>query len=100
MRLRGSEHVVAPPKEELCARGNWDYLVSLHRGGEEQHYEVWPFTVRDSLPRFRVPLTGIDPDVVLDLQAVVARTYEEGGYAKRLAYGRTPPKPLEEDDSD
>lgn len=97
--LRAGEHTVAPPLELLLQRGPWDYLVSLHRSGEENRYEVWGIPLRQRLPRIRVPLAGDDPDVVLDLQAVFDRCYDQGAYARRLDYRREPPTPLKEDDA-
>ena len=97
--LRQGEHTVAPPRAELLRRGAWDYLVSLHRGGQPWRYEVWPITLRQGLPRIRVPLADSDPDVVLDVQAVFNRCYDEGGYARRLDYRREPPTPLEGDNA-
>jgi Protein of unknown function (DUF4058) len=42
--------------------------------------------LRERLPRIRLPLAAPDPDIVLDIQAVLAHTYEAGGYAERLNY--------------
>jgi hypothetical protein len=39
-----------------------------------------------------------DPDVVLDLQAVFNRCYDEGAYARRLDYRREPMPPLQGED--
>ncbi|MCS6860459.1 MAG: DUF4058 family protein [Abditibacteriales bacterium] len=97
--LRQGEHTVAPSQEELRKRCTWDYLVSLHRGGEGNRFEVWAITVRQRLPRIRVPLAGGDPDIVLDLQAVFNRCYDEGAYARRLDYRRDPLTPLTEEDA-
>ena len=97
--LRRGEHTVAPPQECLARRGRWDYLVSLHRGGQGQRYEVWAFTVRQRMPRIRVPLADGDPDVVLDLQAVFNRCYDQGPYTRRLDYHRDPLTPLGGDDA-
>jgi len=97
--LRTGEHTVAPPLEWLLQRGPWDYLVSLHRGGEENRYEVWGIPLRQRLPRIRVPLAGDDPDVVLDLQAVFDRCYDQGAYARRVDYRADPPTPLQGDEA-
>ena len=100
--LRNTEHIIRPPREpreELLRKGRWDYLVSLHRGGTGPRYEVSGFTVRQRLPRIRVPLAGGDPDIVLDLQAVFDRAYDEGGYARLLDYRREPRSPLAGDDA-
>ena len=55
-------------------------------------------TLRQRLPRIRVPLADGEPDVVLDLQAVFDRCYDEGAYARRLDYRREPSTPLSETD--
>jgi hypothetical protein len=98
--LRRGEHTVAPKRAELLNRGAWDYLVSLHRGGERERFEVWPVMLRDRLPRIRVPLAGRDPDVILDLQTVFDRVYESGAYARRVDYRREPAAPLEDEDAE
>ena len=46
----------------------------------------YPRTLRQRLPKIGVPLSGSDPDVVLNLQAVLKRTYNAGRYAHRLDY--------------
>ena len=44
--------------------------------------------LRERLPRIRVPLAGDDPDVPLDLQAGLARVYEDGAYDEQIDYGK------------
>lgn len=97
--LRSGEHTVAAPRGALLAKGRWDYLVCLHRGGQRGRYEVWPIALRQRLPRIHVPLLAGDPEVVLDLQAVFSRCYDEGAYARRLDYRREPPTPLAGEDA-
>jgi hypothetical protein len=98
--LRQGEHTVAAPRERLLELGTWDYLVTLHPHETPEHYEVWPIHLRQRLPRIRVPLTGDDPDVVLDLQETFDRCYEEGAYARRIDYRRDPPVPLSPEDAE
>jgi hypothetical protein len=50
--------------------------------------------VRERLLRLRLPLAAPDPDIVLDIQTVLARTYEAGGYAERLNYALPCVSPL------
>jgi hypothetical protein len=89
--LRRGEHTAAISQEALRRhRQNWDYLVCLHRSGERDRYWTWPFTLRDRLPRFSVPLEGELPDVIVDLQEVFDRNYEDAAYARRLDYARDP----------
>lgn len=50
--LRSGSHTVALPERAVREQaGTWDYLFSLHRGGEAEHYQYWSKTVRDPLPR-------------------------------------------------
>jgi len=51
------------------------------------------------LPRIHVPLADGDPDIVLDLQAVFNRCYDEGAYVRRLDYRREPTPPLQGEDA-
>lgn len=99
--LRQGEHTVAVTREALLQRGiRWDYLVCLHRGGQGARYEVWPIRVRQRLPRIHVPLSEGDPDIVLDLQAVFNRCYDEGAYARLVNYRKEPPVPLQSEDAE
>ena len=45
------------------------------------------------------PLAGGDPDVVLNLQAVFNRCYDEGAYVRRIDYRRDPVPPLQAEDA-
>lgn len=96
--LRSGDHTVAAPRQGLLLRGIWDYLVCLHRGGQGGRFEVWATTLRQRLPRIRVPLDHGEPDIVLDMQAVFDRCYDEGAYARRLDYRGDPLTPLSEAD--
>jgi hypothetical protein len=98
--LQHGEHTVAPPVDDLLQRGDWHYLVSLHRGGQVERFEVWPISLRQRLPRIHVPLADEDPDVVLDLQAVLDRCHDEGAYSRALDYRQDPPVPLSREDTE
>lgn len=98
--LRRGEHSVAVPRESLWQRkGRWDYLVCLHRSGQRGRFETCFYSLRDRLPRINIPLENGLPDVVLDLQAVFDRNYDEGAYARRVDYAHDPPTPLEPEDA-
>lgn len=92
--LRRGEHTVAVPKESLLEETTWDYLVCLHRGKQGNRFEVWPILLRDRLPRISIPLAEGDPDVGLDLQELLNRCYDAGGYEDELDYRRGPKVPL------
>lgn len=80
-----------------------DYLVVLNRANlrtnSETDYILYPTSIRGSLPCIPVPLTGDDPDVLLDLQVAMNRSYREGAYPRALDYTLAPEPPLGEEDA-
>jgi hypothetical protein len=74
------------------------YVINIVRGGSLD-YEFYPVDIRSRLPRVRIPLKSDEPDVVLDLQAALARVYEDGAYQMRIDYNRDPVPPLAEADA-
>ncbi len=69
------------------------HFVFLSRSGKPQRVHVWPLRIQDALPVLPVPLSKADPDVSLDLGAVVRAVYEKAGYRVRIDYDKPPPKP-------
>lgn len=97
--LRGGEHTVLIPEGEVRDRRDYDYLVSVNRATNIRRlYETYPRSLRERLPRISIPLAEGDRDVVLDLQAVVAQTYDAGSYQARLHYDQPCTPPLLEAD--
>lgn len=93
------EAVSTQPRRPVSIWGRWDYLVCLHRSGQEGRYETWPRTLCDSLPRFWIPLDSPVPDVTVDLQHVFDEKYDAGAYARRIDYRREPTVGLTSDDA-
>jgi hypothetical protein len=98
--LRRGSHTVAAPQAYLEQQGTWDYLICLHRGGEGQRYEIWARSLRERLPRIRVPLSEGDSDLVLDVQAIFTRCYDEGAYERRINYEGEPQPPFSTEDTE
>ena len=98
--LRTGPHVLAVP--ELTARKKpYDYLVCVNRAEEHRDlFELYRRQLNERLPRIRVPLADNDPDVVLDVQAVLAETYERGDYRERIRYTEPCCPPLSAADQD
>jgi hypothetical protein len=71
------------------------YYVTLARIEHRPYVDVWPIQLTARLPMLPVPLSAPDPDVPLDLGAIVPAVYERGGYATRIDYRQpVPPPPL------
>lgn len=69
------------------------YYVTLGRANNRPRIDVWPIQLADRLPRLPIPLLSPDPDVVLDLGAIVRDVYERGAYARRIDYTQPAPPP-------
>jgi hypothetical protein len=76
-----------------------DYRVMVSRAGERTRALYWPVGVRQPLPVIGIPLRGKDPDVPLDLGAVLTAAYDHGAYDLSVDYRREPDPPLPADDA-
>lgn len=91
--LRGGSHTIAAPEELLTRFVGMRYIVCVSRARRPGEYEVYPATVDARLPRCRIPLRAPDPDAVLDLPAVLDRTYDVSGFEDFINYREPPPPP-------
>jgi len=92
--LSSGLHTVALAEEGRAELPPHRYLICVRRGPERRRFEVYPIPLSRRLPRMRIPLKEPDPDVVLDVQAVLDRCYDNGGYADLIDYRRPPSAPL------
>jgi hypothetical protein len=70
------------------------YYVTLARADNRPYVDVWAIQLEARLPVLPVPLLAPDPNVPLDLGAIVQAVYERGGYPTRLDYRQPVPPPL------
>jgi hypothetical protein len=96
--LRAGRHIVDVPKEALTGVGRWDYLVNVARAGRSER-EVYPITLRDRLPRIRIPLKPPDEDAVLDLQSALNEVFDKGPFLSSIDYNLDPTPPLNPEDN-
>jgi hypothetical protein len=97
--LRTGPHVLAVAEWMARGQGPYHYLMCVNRAeGERDEFDLYPRTLRERLPKIRVPLAGRDPDVVLDVQAVVEQNYEDGAYLDRIDYDAACRPRLSKDD--
>lgn len=97
--LRAGPHVLAVPERSARTRGPYDYLVCVNRSlARRDKFELYRRRLRERLPRVRIPLAGEDPDVVLDVQEVVAKVYDAGRYRERINYDAPCHPPLSAED--
>ena len=67
-----------------------DYYALIARGDQHPRAGLIRWNLRDPLATIPIPLLPPDPDVLLDLQPVFARAYDDGRYARVLNY-KAPP---------
>jgi hypothetical protein len=91
--LREGKTTVRVPPVKLDQLRPWHYLVTVTRQSPARQ-EVYAIPLQRSLPRIAVPLGTEDKDVVLDLQAVFARCWEDGPYPELLLHEGPPPGTL------
>jgi hypothetical protein len=84
--LRRGRHVVAIPKWRVKPLEPFEFLCCVSRWPYRNRFELYPRTLRQRLPRLRIPLADDDPDATLDVQAALEQVYTEGRYARRVRY--------------
>ncbi len=75
------------------------YRVVVRRGWKPFEAQLYAVTLRERLPNIAVPLRETDADVPLDLQAVLDRSYDYGGYQDDIDYAAEPDPRLGDDDA-
>ncbi len=78
----------------------FDHAVTVTRATAPDRYEIYTATLRKRLPKFKLPLAADDRDALVDLQSVLARAYDQGGFAARVDYAAPPPADVPLSDAD
>jgi hypothetical protein len=84
------------PQPADCDPARCRYAIGVSRALHRAAYELYPIALGERLPRFGVPVQFPDPDVPLDLQAVLDRCYEDGAYGDLIDYAQPPSAVLTE----
>jgi hypothetical protein len=87
------------PSLDRLAVAASDYRIVASRGEDWRRARFWPVSVRQALPIIGIPLRGKDPDVPLDLGAVLRTAYENAAYDATIDYRRDPVPPLSREDA-
>lgn len=84
--LRRGRHVLCIPEWRVKPFKPFDSLCCVSRWPLRNRYELYPRTLRQRLPRLKIPLAEEDPDITLDLQAAFEQVYVDGRYWRRIRY--------------
>jgi len=95
--LRAGQRILVMPLHRLPAAHRTPYEICVHRGSKPDVAEVYPVTLRQRLPRFRIPLRPTDTDIALDLQPLIDQCYRYGRYGLTINYKVEPDPPLDAD---
>lgn len=74
------------------------YRILVSRGARRPLAELRVFSVRDPIPRFKLPLRAGDDEPEIDLGEVLSKLYDEAAYDLSVDYRREPVPPLAEED--
>ncbi|MEX0716061.1 MAG: DUF4058 family protein [Planctomycetaceae bacterium] len=91
--IRQGMFTLAVPAESIPGSGLTIYQICVRRANRPREAEVYPVSLRERLPTFRIPLRPADRDVYLDVQALIDQCYERGRY-DRIDYSIDPMPPL------
>lgn len=97
--LRAGQSVLSVDRRRIPPTHRTPYQVVVRRGWKPFQAEIYAVPLRERLPAINIPLREKDADVALDLQALLARAYANGGYADDLDYEAEPDPPLTPEDA-
>jgi hypothetical protein len=97
--LRAGRWVLSVDPRRIRRSHRTPYQVVVRRGWKPLVAEVYAVPLRERLPVIAVPLREAGADVPLDLQALLERCYDNGGYADDLDYETEPEPALSPDDA-
>ena len=89
--LRGGEPITA---RELVPPA--DYYVDVSEKARRPKGRVWPILLTQRLPVIPIPLRPEDGDAPLDLQQILAASYDRAAYDLQVDYRTAPSPPLPE----
>lgn len=70
-----------------------DYRILVSRAASRPLADLYEFQLREPIPSFSLPLKPIDPEVAVNLQAIVLGVYDRGSYHIRIDYDQPVPPP-------
>jgi Protein of unknown function (DUF4058) len=69
------------------------YYILVARGDRRPNADLYPFTLREAMPSFALPLEGSEAEPVVVLQEIFDGLYDRAGFDLAIDYGKPIPKP-------
>jgi hypothetical protein len=76
------------------------YRILVSRASHRPRGDLFPFTVRQAIPAFPLPLQRRDEEPIVELTPLLHDLYQHAGYDLRLDYRAEAEPPLEGEDAD
>lgn len=92
--IRSGQSVLPVPAVAFEKRPPQTYHICTARYHDPDTRELYRIPLRQRLPAIRIPLRRTDADVIVDLQPLIDRCYEMGGYWQ-ADYSADPEPPLD-----
>lgn len=81
------------PMPMIGVEGTSDYRIVVSRVTTRPMADLYEFQLREPIPSFLLPLKPDDPELAVDLQAIVLGVYDLGSYHVRIDYHQPVPPP-------
>jgi len=88
-----------PPMPHTERAANSHYRLFIRRRERPHQARLYPFSVRQPIPTFPLPLLPDDAEPVVDLNALLNTVYDQAGYDLVLRYDQSPAPPLGAEDT-
>jgi hypothetical protein len=96
--IRSGGYVLYPDETLMTGSLSVPYRTCVIRPSDLDRVAVYPMSLREKLPAFRIPLRPTDREAVLNLQPLVEQVYQNGKYGRTIDYAKDPdPKVAGED---
>jgi hypothetical protein len=97
--VRAGGWAISVPETAVPLPGRYPYRICVRRAFEPRLAVCYKAPLQSRLPVIRIPLRADDPDVRLDLQDLVDRAWQDGGYYG-LSHTRGPLPSFNDDDEE
>lgn len=77
---RTGRHILAIPEARTPPAYRTPYRVCVSRAAAAHKFEIYRLPLQEKLPKIRIPLRRKEGDVFLDLQALISKAWQLGGY--------------------
>ncbi|MCP2731940.1 DUF4058 family protein [Limnofasciculus baicalensis] len=75
-----------------------DYRILVSREERRPRADLYPFTLREEIPSFPLPLKSGDPPIQVELQKLFSEVYDRAGFDLSIDYTKSPVPLLNQED--